>query len=66
MKRFIIALIFGLILGYEFGYKQGADGEPSIQQRIMTKFGADRVKASQDSVDARVRDAEKGSAEPST
>ena len=57
MKRFILALILGLAIGYAYGYQQGSDGDPSIPHQIMNKFGADRLKANQDSANANVEKA---------
>lgn len=57
MKRFILALLIGLAVGYGLGYQDGAAGEDSIGHRILNKFGADRLKADQAAEDRRIQEA---------
>jgi hypothetical protein len=57
MKRFLLALIIGLLVGYNWGFHDGSNGAPSLGNRIMSKFGADKLRQDQNARDERVRDA---------
>jgi hypothetical protein len=59
MKRFVVALIVGLIMGYTWGYGEGSDGKPSIVARTLDRFGTSKVKAAQEAREKRVEDASK-------
>lgn len=47
MAKVAIAFLLGLGIGYSYGYHQGASGAPSVMQRVMHGFGADRIRDDQ-------------------
>jgi hypothetical protein len=59
MKRVIVSLILGLALGYEWGYREGNDGQPSVVARTLDHFGASKIRAAQAARDQRVEEASK-------
>lgn len=59
MKRFTLALIVGLIVGYSWGYGEGSDGKPSIVARTLDRFGSSKIKAAQEAREKRVEEAGK-------
>ena len=59
MKRVIASLILGLALGYEWGYREGNGGQPSVVARTLDHFGASKIRAAQEARDKRVEEASK-------
>ena len=57
MKRVIAALLFGLAIGYKYGYGDADDGRPSVFTRALDKFGATKLRAAQSERDRRVEEA---------
>jgi hypothetical protein len=57
MKRLIVALLFGLAVGYRYGYGDAKDGQPSVFTRALDKFGASRLRAAQADRDRRADEA---------
>lgn len=57
MKRIIVALILGVVMGYRWGYVEGWDGRPSIVSRTLDRFGTSKVKAAQEAQEKRVQEA---------
>lgn len=57
MKRVILALIIGVAVGYKWGFGDGTDGQPSIVERTLDKFGTSKVRAAQQARDKRVEEA---------
>ena len=57
MKRVVLALIVGVIFGYNWGFGEGTKGEPSVVTRTMARFGTSKVKAAQDARNKRVDEA---------
>lgn len=48
MVKLAIVFVFGLGIGYTYGYRQGDAGAPSIMQKAMQRFGVDKVKERQE------------------
>jgi hypothetical protein len=59
MKRVIASLIIGLALGYQWGYREGDAGKPTIITRTLDRFGASKIKAAQEAREKRVEEASK-------
>jgi hypothetical protein len=59
MKRVILALIIGVAVGYKWGYGEGTDGQPSVVERTLDRFGTSKVKAAQEARQRRVDEASK-------
>jgi hypothetical protein len=59
MKRVIASLILGLALGYEWGYREGNGGMPTVIARTLDHFGASKIRAAQQARDQRVEEASK-------
>ena len=59
MKRVILALIIGVAMGYQWGYREGNTGLPSIVSRTLDRFGTSKVKAAQEAQERRVQEASK-------
>ena len=57
MKRLIAALLFGLAVGYRYGYGDAHEGRESVFNRALDKFGASKVRAAQRERDRRVDEA---------
>lgn len=57
MKRVIAALLFGLAIGYKYGYGDGNDGRESVFARALDKFGASKLRAAQADRDRRIDEA---------
>ena len=57
MKRLIAALLFGLAIGYKYGYGDANEGRQSVFNRALDKFGASKVRAAQAERDRRVDEA---------
>ena len=57
MKRFIVALLFGLAVGYHYGYGDANDGRESVFNRALDKFGASKLRAAQAEHDRRIDEA---------
>jgi hypothetical protein len=57
MKRFIVALIVGVALGYRWGYVDGNEGRGTIISRTLDRFGTSKIKNAQDTRDKRVQEA---------
>jgi hypothetical protein len=57
MKRLIAALLFGLAVGYKYGYSDANDGRESVFNRALDKFGAAKLRAAQAERDRRVDEA---------
>ncbi|MDB4877115.1 MAG: hypothetical protein JWM41_3561 [Gemmatimonadetes bacterium] len=57
MKKVVLALIVGLVMGYHWGYGDGNDGKSSIVSRTLDRFGTSKVKAAQDARERKVEDA---------
>ena len=54
MKRVIVALIIGLVVGYNWGFGEGTAGKQSVVERTLERFGTAKVKAAQDARNKRV------------
>jgi len=48
MIKIALVFVIGLGIGYSVGYRQGAAGAPSVMQKVMERFGVQKVKARQD------------------
>jgi hypothetical protein len=59
MKRIVLALIVGLVMGYHMGYGDANDGKGSIVSRTLDRFGTSKVKAAQDAREKKVEEAGK-------
>ncbi|MFI5228523.1 MAG: hypothetical protein ACHQWU_05615 [Gemmatimonadales bacterium] len=59
MKRVIASLIIGLALGYQWGYREGHGGQPTVIARTLDRFGASKIRAAQQARDQRVEEASK-------
>lgn len=59
MKRLIVAVIVGLVMGYHWGYDDGNGGKPSIVSRTLDRFGTSKIKAAQEQNDRRIQEAGK-------
>lgn len=57
MKRVIVALIIGLVLGYRWGYNDGNGGRPTVVERALDHFGTSKVRAAQEARNRRVEEA---------
>jgi hypothetical protein len=57
MKRVLLALIVGVVLGYTWGFGEAADGQPSIVARTLDMFGTSKVRAAQEARERRVQEA---------
>lgn len=57
MKRLIAALLFGLAVGYRYGYTDANEGRDSVFTRALDKFGAAKLRAAQAERDRRVDEA---------
>jgi len=57
MKRFIAALLFGLAIGYKYGYGDAKDGRESVFSLALDRFGAAKLRAAQADRDRRVDEA---------
>ena len=57
MKRLIAALLFGLAVGYKYGYSDANDGRASVFNRALDRFGATKLRAAQAERDRRVDEA---------
>ena len=57
MKRMIAALLFGLAVGYRYGYSDAHEGQSSVFNRALDKFGAAKLRAAQADRDRRVDEA---------
>ena len=57
MKRVVLAMIIGVVVGYKWGYGEGTEGQPSVVSRTLDRFGTSKVKAAQEAQERRVQDA---------
>jgi hypothetical protein len=57
MKRLIVALLFGLAVGYKYGYNDANDGRASVFNRALDRFGAAKLRAAQAERDRKVDEA---------
>jgi len=57
MKRMIAALLFGLAMGYRYGYSDAKEGQTSVFNRALDKFGAGKLRAAQADRDRKVEEA---------
>ena len=57
MKKLILALIVGLVMGYHWGYGDGTGGQPSIVSRTLNRFGTSKIKAAQEARERKVEEA---------
>ena len=57
MKRLVVAMIIGVAVGYNWGYGEGTEGQPSVVSRTLDRFGTSKVKAAQEAQEKRVQDA---------
>jgi len=57
MKRLIAALLFGLAMGYRYGYSDANEGRASVFNRALDRFGAAKLRAAQADRDRRVDEA---------
>jgi len=48
MIKIALVFVIGMGIGYSVGYRQGAAGAPSVMQKVMERFGVQKVKARQD------------------
>lgn len=48
MIKIALVFVIGLGIGYSVGYRQGASGAPSVMQKVMERFGVQKVKNRQD------------------
>lgn len=48
MIKIALVFVIGLGIGYSVGYRQGAAGAPSVMQKVMERFGVQKVKDRQD------------------
>lgn len=53
MIKYIVILLIGLGVGYTFGYKDAKAGLPSIAERALNKFGADKIRKDAEARDKR-------------
>ena len=47
MIKLALVFVIGLGIGYSYGYRQGAAGAPSVMQKVMTRFGVQKVQERQ-------------------
>ena len=59
MKRFIVALLAGLAMGYHVGYGDARIGRDSIFTRTLDRFGTSKIRAAQAAQERRVQEASK-------
>jgi hypothetical protein len=57
MKKLIICLMLGLIGGYVWGYTEGHNRMDNVAVRALNKFGVAKIKAAENSRQARVEEA---------
>lgn len=57
MRRMIVALIVGLALGYNWGYRDGDGGRGMIVTRALEKFGVSKVKNAEAAREQKVDEA---------
>jgi hypothetical protein len=59
MKKFLVALLLGLAMGYHWGYDEGWAGKPSVVARSLDHFGTSKVRAEREANDKRIEEASK-------
>ena len=57
MRRLIAVLLFGLAVGYKYGYSDANDGRASVFNRALNRFGVSKLRAVQADRDRRVDEA---------
>ena len=57
MKPLIVGLLLGLAVGYWQGFGDGKTGRDNIAVRALNAFGANKIKAAEESRAERVREA---------
>jgi hypothetical protein len=57
MKRFVVALLIGLAVGYEYGFNDATVGKESIVSRALDQFGASKLRKTQAERDRRLDEA---------
>jgi hypothetical protein len=55
MIKLALVFVIGLGIGYSVGYREGAAGTPSVMQKLMSRFGVQKVQQRQEN---RERDTE--------
>src|SRR4051812_24997191 len=59
MKKLVLALIIGVIVGYSWGYGDGDSGRGTIASRTLNRFGSSKLRAASEANDRRINDASK-------
>jgi hypothetical protein len=42
--KYVLILVFGLGIGYAWGYTEARDGKASLMTRALDKFGVEKVR----------------------
>lgn len=58
--KYILVLVIGLGVGYYTGYKDGADGNPSLGERVAGRIGGKSRERVGNDIDAKMKQVEDG------